>query len=102
MDQVQKGVIGLKVTVPVKTPAGTPFDLTNVASIVFVFGSPAGDRFERTATIQGNPTLGVAVYPTTANDLTVVGAWRLQVRAVWPSGETYFTQIGRFLVKDNI
>lgn len=83
-------------------------DLTNISVITFKFlpplrGRVADDvRKERTGEVYGDPEDGVVQYLTVEDDLDEKGTWKLQVELDFTDGSQFFTDTGKFKVKDNL
>lgn len=101
---VQEDSLGLSVRMSLTDPNDEtePLDLTG-AAVVMIFLSPDGStRLERTATIDGDPTLGNVVYLTVDGDLNEPGTWSVQCRMTYSASRVIRSEVAKLKVKANI
>jgi len=80
----------------------TPVDLSTATTKTFKFKPPGGAAtLSKTATFVTDGTDGQLYYDTLNTDLSVIGAWKLQVYIAMPSW-TGHSDIGTFTVYENL
>jgi hypothetical protein len=79
---------------------GSPIDLTG-KTLTATFQRPNESTFTVNATIDGDPTDGVAKYVGEDGQFDAVGAWRWQVKAV-DASEEYWSDPDDFVVLPNL
>ena len=83
---VHTGDWGVPLTLTFTDRSGAAVSLAG-ATVTLGLISPTGTRVDRTATVSGDGTAGVAVYTTTTSDFTTAGRWSYQGVATWSNAK---------------
>lgn len=95
------GAINFTIRVTFLKSDGSAYDLTGY-TVTIVLIKPDGTRTTKSGSLDADPTTGKAYWTTTASsDLDVKGWWRIQGLAT-KSGVSIPSDIGRFLVEENL
>lgn len=101
-ETVQHNSIGLVLLVPMLEESGAPLDLTGASQVEVWLEPPNSLAKRRVGIVHGSPTMGVLRYVTVAGDLHALGLWRIQGRALWPSGRDVWAAPQLMRVAENL
>lgn len=100
--QVQQSDFGLKLRVTVYQTGNTsPFILTGVTAVDFIFVSPLGVKSQGLGMVD-DLNLGQLAYVTKSNELSSLGTWQLQAVLTFSDGTTVFTTPMKLKVGANL
>jgi hypothetical protein len=99
-DEIHAGDIGTQFTVTV-SDSGVVVNLSTASTKEIILSKPSGDKLTKTASLVTDGSDGKIKYVTVANDLDVIGLWKLQVHVILPTGE-WHSDVSEFRVYPNL
>lgn len=100
MDEIHLNDIGTEFLVTVKD-GDEAVDLSTATTLQLIFTKPTGVKVTQTATLDSDGTDGKMKYVSQANDLDVVGFWKLQGYIVI-GDSSWHTNVDNFQVHRNL
>ena len=99
---IRIGDIGTSFEITIKNQDGTVVDVSGVSTKRIDFEKADGSALQATASFKTDGTDGIITYAVVSGDLNLAGNWKLQAYIVLSGGNTFYSDISRFLVEENL
>jgi len=100
-DEIHKGDVGTVFEVTLKDGASI-VDVSGASTKQIIFKKPNGGTVEKDADFVTDGQDGKLKYTTLADDLDVIGVWKLQAYVVISGSGDWKSDVGEFTVYDNL